>query len=74
MCKTKTKDDGSTLANDADSRIDDIPKQLHAEYRLQHGTHRRREHVRDGRGDLDGEDAGDADEETDDALGEGQRW
>jgi hypothetical protein len=55
----------------ADSRIDDIPKKLHAEYRLQHGPHRGGEHVRDGRGDLDGEDAGDADEEADDALGSG---
>lgn len=54
----------------AHSRIDHIPKQLHAEYRLQHGPHRGGEHVRDGRGDLDGQHAGDADEEADDALGQ----
>ena len=51
-----------------DSQVEHVAEELHAQDGLQHRPCRRGEHVRDGRRDLDGQQARDADEEPDDSL------
>ena len=46
----------------------DVPKRPDRQERLDNPPGGRRDHVRDGRSDLDGEEAGDTDEEAHDAL------
>ena len=52
------------MATRLDSRSDDVAKAPHAQKSLNDTSYSRRDHMRNGTGDLDTQEAGDTDQET----------